>query len=338
MRFTFSDEQRAFQLAFRELLRRECPPSVVRAAWSEGTGRSAALWRKLAEQGIPAVLAPEAQDGLGGSELDLVLLFEEAGHAALPEPLLETCVGVALLRDAATGLAADWLPRVAAGEARLAIRLGAQLHVADAHVADLLLVEHAGELFALERAAASLVAERSVDGARRLFRLGAPPPATSRIASGEVARTALAAAADRAALLAAAELVGLGAQMIDMTAAYAKVREQFGRPIGSFQAVGHHLAEALLANEFARPVVHAAAYAMTRGEPDRAIAVSMAKARASDAATLAAKMALQCHGAIGYSFEHDLHLWMKRAWALAASFGDAASHRARIGRHLFDTP
>lgn len=338
MRFAFSDEQRAFQQAFRDLLRRECPPAVVRAAWGEGDGRSAALWRKLAEQGIPAVLAPEAQDGLGGSELDLVLLFEEAGRAALPEPLLETCVGVALLRDAAPDLAAHWLPRVAAGDARLAVRLGGQLHVADAHVAELLLVEHDGALHALKREAVELLPERSVDGARRLFRLTAPPPATSRIAAGEVARTALAAAADRAALLAAAELVGLGAQMIELTAAYAKVREQFGRPIGAFQAVGHHLADALLAVEFARPVVHAAAYAMARSEPDRALAVSMAKARASDAATIAARVALQCHGAIGYSFEHDLHLWMKRAWALAASFGDAAFHRARLARHLFDTP
>ena len=336
MNFSFSEEQRAFQLAFRELLRRECPPAVVRTAWGEGDGRSPALWKKLAEQGIPAVLAPETQGGLGGDELDLVLLFEEAGRAALPEPLLATCVGVGLLHDAAPALAAHWLPRVAAGQARLAIQLGHQVHVADAHVADLLLVEHAGALFALRREAIELFAERSVDGARRLFRVTGQPGPASCVATGEVAREALCAAADRAALLCAAELVGLGAQMIEMTAAYAKVREQFGRPIGSFQAVGHHLAEALLAVELARPVVHAAAYAMARREPDRAIAVSMAKARASDAATLSARMALQCHGAIGYSFEHDLHLWMKRAWALAASFGDAACHRARIGRHLFD--
>jgi alkylation response protein AidB-like acyl-CoA dehydrogenase len=115
-----------------------------------------------------------------------------------------------------------------------------------------------------------------------------------------------------------------------MAAQYAKDRSQFGKPIGSFQAVKHHLADALVRVEFARPMVYRAAWSLSVGERDAGLHASMAKAMASDAATLAARTALQVHGAIGYTWEHDLQLWMKRAWALAASWGDAATHRARV--------
>jgi len=141
---------------------------------------------------------------------------------------------------------------------------------------------------------------------------------------------------DRGAFATAAQLLGVARKMIDMTVEYAQLRTQFGKPIGSFQAVKHQLAEAHVALEVARPCVYRAAHALARREPDRALHVSMAKAYASDAATRAAKAALQCHGAIGYSYEYDLHLWMKRAWAQAAAWGDAAWHRARIGAAVLD--
>ena len=105
-------------------------------------------------------------------------------------------------------------------------------------------------------------------------------------------------------------------------------------PIGSFQAVKHHLANARLALEIARPLVYRAAWFIAHDDPEREVAVSLAKASASDAATLAARVALQCHGAIGYTTEYDLHLFMKRAWALAATWGDAAWHRARVERAI----
>ena len=107
-------------------------------------------------------------------------------------------------------------------------------------------------------------------------------------------------------------------------------RRQFGVPIGSFQAVKPHLADARIALEFAQPLVARAAYSLSTADPDASEHVSMAKAQAGDAAELAARAALQCHGAIGYSSEYDLHLWMKRVWALAASWGDARWHRARV--------
>jgi alkylation response protein AidB-like acyl-CoA dehydrogenase len=134
--------------------------------------------------------------------------------------------------------------------------------------------------------------------------------------------------ADLAALGAAAQLVGLGQRMLDMTVDYAKQREQFGVPIGSFQAVKHHLADALKELAFARPAVRRAA--ATLAPPD----VSMAKAMASDAASFSARQALQCHGAIGYTVEHDLHRFLQQTWKLARTFGDAAWHRERIANHL----
>jgi hypothetical protein len=139
---------------------------------------------------------------------------------------------------------------------------------------------------------------------------------------------------DRGALGTAAQLIGLTRRMLDMTVAYVSDRNQFGVPVGSFQAVKHHLADARIALEFARPLVYRAAWSMSEGDPDASVHVSMAKAAAGNAASVAAAKALQCHGAIGYSYEYDLHLFMKRAWALAAAWGDTPLHRARVGRAI----
>jgi alkylation response protein AidB-like acyl-CoA dehydrogenase len=129
---------------------------------------------------------------------------------------------------------------------------------------------------------------------------------------------------ERAALAGAAQLCGLSARMIDMTVEYVKERKQFGVPVGSYQGVKHHLANALLKLEYARPVAYYAAYAPNERD------ISFAKVYASRAADTAARAALQCHGAIGYSFEYDLHLWMKRAWALMRAFGTTEFHHRRV--------
>jgi alkylation response protein AidB-like acyl-CoA dehydrogenase len=334
VRFAFTDDQKLFRDTLRALLEKECTAEVVRRAWSrESDGRSPSLWSKLAELGVVGITVPEEHGGLGLSEIDFVLLLEESGRAALPEPILETsAVGAPLLAETANDdLRAAWLPRVATGEARLAVGLDGAAFVADAHVADLLLLQRGDELYALPREAVKLAPEHSVDGARRLFRVTWSPSPATRVAAGPTARAALARAFDRGALSASAMLLGLARRLIDVTVEYVKVRKQFGSAIGSFQAVKHHLADALVKLEFARPVVYRAAYSMSHPSDTSSLHVSMAKAYASEAALLAARSALQCHGAIGYSFEHDLHLWMKRAWALAATWGDASWHRARIG-------
>jgi len=335
VRFAFTDDQKLFRDTLRALLEKECTAEVVRRAWSvEGTGRSPALWGKLAELGVVGLTVPETEGGLGLSEIDLVLLLEESGRAALPEPIVETtAVGVPLLVESAdTAARRAWLPRVAAGTARLTVGLEGAAFVCDAHVADLLLLERGDELHGVPREAVGLEPEHSVDGSRRLFRVTWSPSTATRIASGPTARAALARAFERGALGAASMLLGLARHLIDATVEYVKVRQQFGSAIGSFQAVKHHLADALTKVEFARPVVYRAAYSMSHASESAPLHVSMAKAYASEAALLAARAALQCHGAIGYSYEHELHLWMKRAWALAAAWGDASWHRARVGK------
>lgn len=340
MRFAFSREQLMFRDTARDLLQRRCPPAAVRAAWAAPSGRVPGLWSSLAELGIVGLTVPEPHGGLGLAELDLVLILEEAGRAAAPEPVVETiAVGAPLLRDAGTpALRERWLGRVASGDAVLAVGLEGGAHVAFAGQADLLLLQRGAELHALTPGdvALTLTAAPSVDGARRLCSVAWTPSDRTRFAAGPEALRAAALAFDRGALASAAELCGLGRRMLDLTVEYAKVRHQFGKPIGSFQAIKHHLADALVKLELARPLVYRAASSLAHGDADRALHVSMAKAQASDAARFVAKIALQCHGAIGYTVEYDLHLWMKRAWALAAAWGDAAFHRARVGAAILD--
>lgn len=316
MDFRFADEQRAFQSAVRDFLAKECPAEHVRAMASDPTGRSPKLWKGLAELGVVGLTTPEAFGGLGGNEIDLVLLLEEAGRAALPEPIVETtAVGVPMLREVGGDLAAEWLPRVASGEAILAVGIeGAAL--TDAHVADVVLVPGDGGVDAVRPSDLTLTPLPSIDATRRVF-------AFDRSGSND-------AAFDRGALATAAVLCGIADRVIELGATYAKERRQFGKPIGSFQAVKHLLADALLGLEFARPIVYRAAWSVATGHADRSTHVSMAKAYASDAATSACRAALQVHGAIGYTHEHDLHLWLNKATALAHAWGTAPFHRERL--------
>jgi alkylation response protein AidB-like acyl-CoA dehydrogenase len=329
MHFAFSDEQLALRDAVRDLLTKECPPSAVRAAWTNDSGRCPSAWDALTEMGVLGVLAPEAIGGLGLTEVDLVLVLEETGRFALPEPIVETAaVAVPFLAALGDERAAD----LVTGSSAAAVHALAQ-HAVWADTAATIVVLGSAQCSAVAPATVALSPVESVDGARRLFALdltASLPWATVEAGSNaEVDR-----AFDRAALGTAAQLIGLADRMIGMTVAYATERRQFGVPIGSFQAVKHHLANARLALEFARPLVYRAAWTIAVDDPERAVAVSLAKASASDAALLAGRVALQCHGAIGYTTEYDLHLFMKRAWALAATWGDAAWHRARVGRAI----
>jgi len=326
-----------FRDSVRGMLEKECTADRVRASWDTDSGHAAGLWEKLAEIGLLGLLVPEAQGGLGMNEIDAVLLFEESGRAALPEPLVETAsVAVPLLRDLGGPLAAEWLPRVAAGAARIAVSHPLDALVLDAHVADLLLLAKGDELHAVTPDRVQLERQPGNDPSRRLFRVAWQASAATRIAAGDTARAHLAAALDRGALATAAQLVGAGQRMVDLAVVYAKQREQFGAPIGSFQAIKHMLATAQVKLEFARPLIYRAAHSLAHAAECRAADVSQAKATAGEAAQQAAKTALQVHGAIGYTWECDLHIWMKRAWALELAWGSGAWHRARLGAALFD--
>ena len=322
MNFTFTAEQRAFQQTVRDFLSKECPPEHVRAMTTDPTGRSPKLWKGLADLGVVGLTVPEEFGGLGGNEIDLVLLLEEAGRAAVPEPLAETtAVSVPLLRDIGGKLAEEWLPRIAAGDA-IVITGGLDgASVCDAHIADAILLASEKGLDARSSEDVAGAALRSVDATRRLFALdkGHPHPLSF----------------DRGAFATAAVLCGIADRVIEMGAVYAKERQQFGKPIGSFQAVKHLLADALLALEFARPVVYRAAWSLANGDADASLHVSMAKAYASDAAVNVCRSALQVHGGIGFTWEHDLPLWLNKATALAHAWGTAAHHRDRVaGRVL----
>lgn len=218
--------------------------------------------------------------------------------------------------------------------------------------ADVAILSYEGELYAVERNDYQAHEQPSVDGTRRIARVEWSPDAATPLPGASVSL-----AFDRGATAAAASCVGLAQHMLDTTVEYVKEREQFGKPVGSYQAVKHHLAEVAKAVSFARPSVYAAAWAVAQSavkenavsensvkqstpsrsaisETDRAQYVSAAKSLASDAADLAAAKCLQCHGAIGYTFEHDLQLWLKRAWTTSVSWGSAPHHRCRLATLL----
>ncbi len=336
MHFAFTDDQKMLRDTVREVLQRECAPEVVRAAWDGSPERARAVWDTLAETGVIGMTASEEAGGMAMSELDLVLPLEEAGYAALPGPIVDTvAVGIPLLEAAGTDAQKErWLGPAVAGKARIVVSLADQSIVAHAVSADVLIAERSGAAYCVPLADASISVERSVDRARELGRVSFEADAQYQMRQ-DVDTTALfVLARERAALGTAAQLIGLSRRMLDMAVQYAKDREQFGKPIGAQQAIKHRLANALIEQEFARPTVYRAGWSMATSAPDADINVSLAKIYAGQAAKFVAKEALQVHGAIGYTIECDLHMWMKRAWALAAVHGDAAYHRERVGRHI----
>ncbi len=374
MRFAFTEQQLELRSAVRSVLERQCTAGDLRAladlrrtgAHAHGDpGRADARWAVLCELGAPGLCVPAEHGGLGLREVDFVGVAEEAGWAALPEPLVESAgLAAPLLADAAERspkgaqvavLAADALPALARGELVATVGgleptpsgprptdapeggHGAVVtpRVAGASRAGLFLLAHRGpgpawELHAVAADATWVTTTPSVDATRDLGSVEWTPGPESLLAEGPQATALVGDLVDRAAVATAAQLLGLADRLIAMAVAYASARHQFGRPVGSYQAVQHPLADARVRLEFARPAVYRAADSLARALPDRSAHASMAKALASDAADLAAGVALQVHGAIGYTWECDLHLYMKRAWVLSAAWGDAAAHRALV--------
>ncbi len=358
MRFAFTEQQTQFRDAVRQVLDKECTPDDLRDAFNAPAARSR-RWATLAEMGVVGLTVPEGHGGLGLHLLDLAPVLEEAGRAGLPEPLIETtALAAPLLAALPSDRVTGWLEAIASGQitaavapvddgGRVAAPTSGESVVPAADGADLFILPAAPdpdgrgfELHAVPVADVTVTPVASLDPTRRLGTVGWEPSPATLIVSGGQARSALGDLADRGSVATAAELLGLADRMITMAAAYAKDRNQFGKPIGSFQAVKHLLAGAQVKFEFARPAVYAAAWSL--GDPEladasaRARSASLAKAYASDAATEAARVSLQVHGAIGYTWECDLHLYLKRAWALAEAWGSAADHRHRILSSLVD--
>jgi alkylation response protein AidB-like acyl-CoA dehydrogenase len=322
VRFAPTPEHAAMAEAVRDLLARACTPEVVRAAWDDEGAAAREVLGQLGDTGLLALLVDEANGGLGLDTTAMVPALEQVGYVGAPGPIVDTVTVAAPLLAAAGHPAAE---EVLAGGLVVATGLGrADGPVPHAQIADLFLLDDAAGPHVFTRDEVELEPVAAVDGARRLARVR-PVAAGSQVGRDD-GRTAT--------LGTAAELVGLGQRMLDLTVAYVQQREQFGSPVGAFQAVKHQLADAKKALAFARPAVRRAGYTLARACESGPRDVAIAKAVASDAADLTARVAIQCHGAIGYTVEYDLHLYAKRTWALLADRGDAASHRLLVADEL----
>ncbi len=311
MRFLLDPEQRAFADSLNALLTAADTPSVVRA-WSRGEHASGlALWRRIAEAGVFALAVPEAYEGYGPRPVELAVAFVELGRHAVPGPVVETVMAAALLTE--PGPAKRLLPALAAGEA-VATAAPAGSYALDGDVATIRL---AWDADGLRSAPGHGPVRATLDPARRLSRL---------LPGGELLtpEPPLAHALTWARLATAAQALGVGLALLDRTVAYVKQRTQFGVPVGSFQAVKHQLADTKVVLEFARPLLFGAALAMDPAD------VAAAKVTACEAAYRAARTALQLHGAIGYTAEYDLSLWLTKARALRSSWGSPGECRAAV--------
>ncbi|QIK66245.1 acyl-CoA dehydrogenase [Nocardioides sp. HDW12B] len=315
MRFTLTDEQRGFAAALTDLLSGADVPAATRAWARDEPDAGLALWRRLAEQGVCGLAVPEEAGGLGASPVDLCVAFEALGRSGVPGPWVESAAYLpALLSDP------DALGRLADGEVGTVAVPPLVPRALDAAVASQVYVVQ-GTTVSTARLGAT---HDSVDPARRLVEVDAADPVA------EVDASALERAFDQAVLAVSAQLLGLGEHLLATTVTYVKQRRQFGREIGSYQALKHQLADVRIALDFARPLVLGAAVTFDGSVSVRSRDVSAARVRVGDAAYLAARTALQLHGAIGYTEEHDLSLAILKVRALVGTWGGAAFHRARV--------
>uniref|UniRef100_UPI0031E259D1 acyl-CoA dehydrogenase family protein n=1 Tax=Streptomyces hawaiiensis TaxID=67305 RepID=UPI0031E259D1 len=326
MRFLLDDEQREFARSLDGMLGSACTPGVVRswAAGDHGPGR--AVWARLAEAGVFALAVPEEHEGLGPLPVELTVAFGELGRHAVPGPLAETAAAGALLGRLGGDAAHAWLPQFVSGKAVASLCVlspGGSPYALDADAADAVFVVD-GDTVRL--AASHGPVQSSADPARRLAR----PLGGAVLARGPAVTAAAAYATDVAALVTAAQALGLGRSLLERTVEYVRRRTQFGVTVGSFQAVKHRLADTLIALEFARPLVHAAALALAADDPAAGREVAAAKVSACEAAYGSARTALQLHGAVGYTEELDLSLWIRKARPLRTAWGTPAACRARV--------
>jgi alkylation response protein AidB-like acyl-CoA dehydrogenase len=317
VKFELDEQQRDFAAAIDAALGAGDLPATVRA-WSEGdTGPGRTVWSTLTDLGVTALMVPEEYDGIGAHPVDLAVACERLGYWCVPGPVAESvAVAPVLLAGSA---APERGAALAAGELIATVAAPPlQPRAVNADFAGLILLVGDGTV----ADAAAGDGHRTVDPSRTLFDVkatGAPWPSdTTR-------------ALQLGVLATAAQLVGAGRALLDASVEYAKQRTQFGRVIGSYQAIKHKLADVHIALELARPLVYGAA--VTLGSPDAASAgrdVSAAKVAAAEAALLAARSALQTHGAIGFTQEHDLGLLLLRVQALRSGWGDPAAHRRAV--------
>jgi len=370
MDFAFTSDQQLLKNSARAFLDEHCKPATVRLLWDDPRGTSDAMWKDIAQLGWLGLALPEAY---GGSDLGMVesaLLLEEMGRASYPGPYLPTVLVARAIEEAGTDAQKKrWLAAVAAGGARASAALldgelgwepsaiatqakktgagwtlsGTKPFVAWAHIADVILVPARTPdglaLFLVEPGAAGLkqTPVTGMDLATRWVNLSfdaVPVAGDAMLGDARTGEAILGAIMRRGAVGAAAEMLGAARRCLDMAVEYAKVREQFGQPIGSFQAIRHKCAEMLLEVENSHAAVYYAAWALDANAEDADLAASVAKAYVGDASRKVCGEAIQVHGGIGFTWEYDLHLYFKRAKALEVQYGDADHHRELITRRV----
>jgi alkylation response protein AidB-like acyl-CoA dehydrogenase len=373
MEFDLNETQRLFQRSARELFAQECPPQLVREAIEGGNPYGEDLWGKLVEQGWTGLIFSEEDGGLGLGMVEMIIAFEEMGRALVPGPFLSTVALAGPLIELAGSKEqrSRYLGAISNGEAKATLALmeesaswdagrvglvatesggalrltGKKLFVPDAGVADFIVVaaRSASELLVAvvgkDSAGLTLRPMASIDATRHLYEVefdGVEVGEGEILARGDRAREAIDHALDVAALAASAEMVGGMQWTLDASVEYAKTRKQFGKPIGQFQAVQHHCANMLLLTESARSAVYYAAWVMGNDAKQAPLAVSVAKAFASDAGREVGNLGIQVHGGIGFTWDENIHFYYKRAKASEIMFGDATYHRERIARIIID--
>jgi alkylation response protein AidB-like acyl-CoA dehydrogenase len=373
MNLGVSAEQRELREAVRRFLAERAPMTKVRELMETADGTDPGVWRQASAQlGLPGIAVPEEYGGAGFSFAEQAIVLEELGAALFTGPYLASAVLAAttLLASDDEEARKDLLPGIAAGEtiATLActedhgswdpasIRLhaakstvandngwrldGHKSFVLDGHAADLILTVAASEtglsLFAIDSTAKNLTrrALPTLDQTRKLARLEFSAAPARLIGRPGGARAVLDHTLDVTAVALAAEQLGGAQRALDMAVAYAKVREQFGRPIGSFQAIKHRCADLLLEVESLRSAVGYAAAAVAAGSPEVPVLASLVKAYASEVYSHVAGENIQIHGGIGFTWEHDAHLYLKRAKASELFLGDGSYHRERLAGRI----
>jgi alkylation response protein AidB-like acyl-CoA dehydrogenase len=336
-----TDGRNEFAVTLHHLLAAADGPAAARS-WADGDlDPGLALWGRLAGLGVTALAVPEKWGGLGASPADLVVACEELGHHALPGPVAESLAAVPTLlaaldqtdwpaspdgddapaADDTADRCGEWLTGLATGELIATLAMPPRLpFAADAEVAGLVLLAAPDMVWAGSAGAR----HRSVDPARSLSAV------TGHEVVARSAGAAVARAFDLGALACCAQLLGAGRALLELSVHHATVRTQFGQPVGAFQAVKHKLADVAIGLEFARPLLDAAAAAIGDGSATAQRDVSAAKVACADAAHRAARAALQVHGAVGYTAEHDLGLWLTLVRALVPAWGSQAEHRERV--------
>ena len=341
MFFALTEEQREFDAAVRGYLADRFDLAAVRAVVENsdpGAGHPATLWKAAAEQGWLAVLVPEEHDGLGLGLVEAQVIARALGAGVAPGPWRGTVLAAEAIRLAGSDdQRASWLPRLAAGDAVGTYSARGQVPgtlpaVEYGAIADVLIARSADGLALVTDGAAA--PRGSYDGTVRLADVTAEAGAVLPGATAEV----LAELTARGAVLVAADLVGLAREALTRTVAYDRERRQFGVPVGSFQAIKHALADLHVAVTLAEHATLYAAHALDTRLDGADLAVSVAKAKAGDAALDATAAMIQYHGGIGYTWEHEAHLFYKRAKRLAGQFGNADAHRGRIAELTIDRP